>query len=136
MATRRLEKVSRAIRTAVSEVIQNRLSDPRVQGLVTVTRVEPTPDLRTAKVYLSILGVNEQQQQLSLKGIKHAHGYVQSYLASQLTMKTCPSLRFYLDDSLKKSFAVAQLLSQVEAEQEAQAAESEQSKAGEGENER
>jgi ribosome-binding factor A len=136
MATRRLEKVSRAIRTAVSEVIQNHLSDPRIQGLVTVTRVEPTPDLRTAKVFLSILGVNEQQQELSLKGIKHAHGYVQSYLAGQLTMKTCPSLRFYLDDSLKKSFAITQLLDQVTAEQKAQAAKLEQSEVREGKDER
>ena len=51
-------------------------------------------------------------------------------------MKTCPSLRFYLDDSLKKSFEIGQLLGQVEDEQEVRAAESEQSKAGEGENER
>lgn len=120
MATRRVEKVARMIRTAVSEVIQNRLSDPRIQGLVTVTRVEPAPDLRTARVYLSVLGVSEQQQELSLRGIRHAHGYVQSYLASQMATKNCPTLRFYLDDSLKKGLAVAQLIEQVKAEYDKQ----------------
>ncbi len=116
MATRRIEKVSRAIRSAVSEAIQLRLSDPRIQGLISVTRVEPSPDLRNARIYLSVLGVDAKQQNLSLKGIRHAHGYIQSYLAEQLTMKVCPSLHFELDSSLKKGFEITQILDELAAE--------------------
>ena len=115
MATRRMEKVSRAIRSAVSEAIQLRLSDPRIQGMISVTRVEPSPDLRTARIYLSVLGVDEKQQNLSLKGIRHAHGYIQSHLAEQLTMKVCPSLHFELDASLKKGFEITQILDELAA---------------------
>lgn len=108
--------MSRAIRSAVSEVIPLRLSDPRIQGLISVTRVEPSPDLRSARVYLSILGVDEKQQALSLQGIRHAHGYIQSYLAEQLTMKVCPSLHFELDASLKKGIEITQILDELAAE--------------------
>lgn len=116
MTTRRVEKVSRAIRAAVSEAIQHRLSDPRIQGLISVTRVEPSPDLRTARVYLSILGVDEKQQELGLSGIRHAHGYIQSYLAEQLTMKLCPALHFELDSSFKKGLAISRILDDLASE--------------------
>jgi ribosome-binding factor A len=126
MATRRLEKVSRAIRSAVSEAIQSHLSDPRIQGIVSVTRVEPSADLRNARVYLSMVGVDEKQQELSLKGIQHAHGYIQSYLAGQLTMKVCPTLHFALDASFKKGIAITQILEELAAERaEREATESE-----------
>jgi len=118
MATRRVEKVARAIRAAVSEAIQQRLSDPRIQGLISVTRVEPTPDLRSARVYLSMLGVEEKQQELSLAGIRHAHGYIQSYLAEQLTTKVCPALHFELDASFKKGLAISRILDELAAERD------------------
>ena len=116
MPTRRQEKVSRTIRNTVSEVIQNELSDPRVQGLVSITRVDTSPDLRNARVYLSMLGVGEKQQELSLQGIRHARGYIQSRLASRLTMKSCPTLSFFLDDSLKKGFEITQLIDRATSE--------------------
>jgi len=122
MATRRMEKVSRAIRSAVSEAIQSHLSDPRIQGIVSVTRVEPSGDLRNARVYLSIAGVEEKQQALTLKGIQHAHGYIQSYLAEQLTMKVCPTLHFSLDASFKKGLAITQILEALAAERASRAA--------------
>ena len=116
MATRRIEKVSRAIKTAVSEAIQFHLSDPRIQGLVSVTRVEPSPNLRIARVYLSVVGVDEKQQKLTLQGVNHAHGYIQSYLAKQLTMKVCPTLRFELDSFFKKALTISQILDKLATE--------------------
>lgn len=116
MAGKRLEKVSKIIRSTISDVIQNDLSDPRVRGMVSVTRVELAADLRSGRVYLSILGLDETGSQLCFKGIEHAKGYIQSRLASNLTMKSCPVLSFYLDDSLKKGFKMLQLLDEVAAE--------------------
>jgi len=83
---------------------------------VTVTRVEVAPDLRSARVYLSILGVNEKQQALTLQAIQHARGAIQGYLADRLATKTCPTLRIFMDDSFKKNMKIMELLSQAASE--------------------
>lgn len=116
MASRRMERVSRTLQAVLSQVIQNHLSDPRVRGLISVTRVSLACDLRSARVYLSVLGVDEKQQQLSLRGIRHARGHIQHLLGRQVSLKTCPQLHFYLDDSLKKGFEMVQLIDRVAAE--------------------
>ena len=116
MSSRRLEKVSRVVQSTVSEVLQSRISDPRVRGLISVTRVELSADLRIARVHLSILGLEETQQELCFKGICYARGFIRSCLSNRLTMKTCPSLNFYLDGSLKQSLKTMQIIDQVSAE--------------------
>ena len=116
MASHRLEKVARTIQAAVGQVIQNHLSDPRIRGLISVTRVDPAADLRSARVYLSVLGVDEKQQQLNLRAVRHARGHIQHLLARQVTFKTCPTLHFYLDESLKKGYQMIRLLDEVAAE--------------------
>ena len=113
MPSVRQKKVSRVIKIAVSDAILNRLSDPRIQGLVTVTRTELTADLRQARVFLSVLGVDDKQAKLTLIGIQHAHGCIQSCLARALSMKVCPTLTFELDDSLKKTAALMKLIDEV-----------------------
>ena len=114
--SRRLEKLSRTIRDVVSEVIQSQLSDPRIRGMVSITRVELAGDLSVAKVYLSVIGVDSKDQQLSCKAIISASGFIRTRLASVLTTRTCPSLDFHLDDSLKKGFEITQLLDKLAAE--------------------
>ena len=116
MSSRRLEKVSRTIRNTVSEVIQNHLSDPRITGLISVTRVQASPDLRLAKVYLSVVGADSKQADLTLQAVKHARGYIQSRLADNLSMRSCPKLDFYLDDSIKKGFEISHILDKIAAE--------------------
>ena len=127
MVKRRQEKVSRTIRNTVSEVIQKELSDPRIKGLISVTRVDTSADLRSARVYLSLLGIESAQQELSLRGIRHAGGYIQSRLAKCLSMKSCPTLSFYLDDSLKKGFLITRLIDAITAERELQSGPSRES---------
>jgi ribosome-binding factor A len=116
MISRRLNRISKLIQTVVSGLIQNHISDPRIQGLITVTRVETSPDLSHAWIYLRISGVNDQQQRLSLDGIKHAGGFIRSKLAHELTTKICPSLSFALDDRMQKELDVLNLLDQVARE--------------------
>ncbi|MBN2378085.1 MAG: 30S ribosome-binding factor RbfA [Sedimentisphaerales bacterium] len=116
MVSRRLEKVSQGIKTAVSEIIQSRLNDPRVTGIISVTRVECSTDLRRARVFLSIIGVEGKQRDLSFSGVRSAVGYIQSHLAKRLSMKVCPTLQFELDDSLQKGFEISRLIDQVSAE--------------------
>lgn len=111
--SRRIEKLTRTIRDVISDSIQNHLSDPRIKGLVSVTRVELAPDLSVAKIFISVVGVEEKQQQLSFEAVKNASGFMRSHLAKILTTRICPALVFHLDNSLKKGFEVCQILNRL-----------------------
>ncbi len=119
MASRRLEKIAHAIQSILGPMLQNQISDPRVRGIISITRVNVAADLSIAKVYLSFLGLDEKQQQLAMQGITHAGGFLRHKLSDHLTMKTCPYLRFYLDSSLKKELEILQILHKVAAERNA-----------------
>ena len=116
MATRRQEKVARAIREAVSDAIANHLSDPRIEGLVSVTRVEIAPDLRQANVYVSILGKSEAAQNKTYLAIGHARRRIQALVASRLQMRFCPVLHFYKDEQFKKTLEILKLIDQAAGE--------------------
>lgn len=126
MSSRRTEKTSRIIRETVSDAIQSQLSDPRIRGLISVTRVETSADLMRARVYLSMLGLDAKGQELSIRGIRHAKGYIQGRLASRLTTRNCPTLSFFADDSLKQGFAVTKLIDEITAERQARELRAEQ----------
>ena len=101
MSSRRALKVAEAIREVVSTAILIDLKDPRVQG-VTVTHVEASGDLRYAKVHVSVMG-DETRQQLSLRGLQHAAGYLQSKVGDRLEMRYTPRLTFLLDQRRSRS---------------------------------
>jgi ribosome-binding factor A len=111
MTSRRLLKAASAIREVVSMAILTDLRDPRVRD-VTVTRVEMTPDMRTAKVYVSVMG-DETQQQLSLHGLRRAAGFLQQRLSDRIETRYTPRLTFILDDGVKQSIEIASILRQV-----------------------
>ncbi len=113
---RRIEKLTRTVRDVISDLIQNHLSDPRIKGLVGVTRVELAHDLSVAKIYLSIAGVEPVQEKLTFEAVKNATGFMRTHLSKILTTRVCPALNFYLDDSIKKSFEVSQILDRLEYE--------------------
>lgn len=111
MTSRRAQKVAEAIREVVSMAILTELNDPRIRD-VTVTHVEVTGDLRQAKVHVSIMG-DETRQQLSLRGLQNSAGFLQAKCASRIDMRYTPRLEFLLDQGVKKSIAVAQILAEV-----------------------
>jgi ribosome-binding factor A len=110
MATRRQEKVARVIKEAVSDAIAHHLSDPRIEGFVSVTRVELTPDLRNANVYLSIFGKDQTSQSKTFTAITHARGRIQVLVAAWLQSKFCPVLHFYTDEKFKKTLETMELI--------------------------
>lgn len=116
MATRRQEKVARIVRQAVSEAISNHLNDPRIEGLVSVTRVEMATDLRSANVYISILGKDQASQSKTFNAIEHAKIRIQSLLAESMQSKFCPVLRFYMDDKFKKTLDILKLIERTSSE--------------------
>jgi ribosome-binding factor A len=104
----RMRRVDEAVRVVLSDAIANDLQDPRV-GFVTVTGVKTSPDLRHARVYVSVLG-NEQARSESMEGLRSAHGYLQGVIASELTLKHTPMLTFEYDESIDRGMRISQLL--------------------------
>ena len=111
MTSRRAQKTAEAVREVVGMAILADLQDPRIRG-VTVTFVEVSDDLRHAKVHVSIMG-SETQQKLSLRGLQNAAGYLQAKIASRVEMRYTPRLTFVLDQGVKKSIEVAEILKRV-----------------------
>src|ERR1051325_2210527 len=101
MKTHRLARFAEVIREVASETILFEMKDPRVKG-VTVTRAEVSADLQHAKVYVSVMG-SEKEQQLTMHGLKSAAGFVQTKLADRLTTRFIPHVTFVLDEGVKKS---------------------------------
>src|SRR5438477_9211429 len=104
MAAGRMRRVDEAVRAVLSDAISKDLKDPRI-GFVTVTGVKTSPDLRHARVYVSVLG-DEQARASSLEGLRCAHGFLQSMLASQLTLKHTPTLTFEYDESIDRGMRI------------------------------
>lgn len=96
----RLERVAHVIREVVSDAIAHHIADPRVSRFTSVTRVEMSPDLRHAQVYVSVMG-DDAEGATTMKGLDSARGMIQSRLAKRLDMRQCPLLRFHLDRGLK-----------------------------------
>ncbi|MCU0716860.1 MAG: 30S ribosome-binding factor RbfA [Pirellula sp.] len=117
MTARRLLKAGEAIREVVSMAILTELRDPRVKN-VTVLGVEVAPDMREAKVIVSVMG-NKTQQSTSLRGLQNAAGFLQAKIADRIDTRYTPRLTFVLDDGIKKSLAVSQILEQIAAERAA-----------------
>jgi ribosome-binding factor A len=115
MKSFRPERVGHLIREVVSEAIANRLNDPRIEPLSSVTRVEVTADLEHAKVWVSVMGT-EAAQRRTLSGLKSATGFIQGLVARELQIRTCPRLTFMLDESIKKGEATLRLIEQTMAE--------------------
>jgi ribosome-binding factor A len=111
MTSRRVQKAAEAVREVVSMAILTDLKDPRVRD-VTVTRVEVTPDMRQAKVHVSVMG-NETQQQLSLRGLQNAAGFLQTKVSKRIDTRYTPRLTFVLDLGVKRSIEIAQILQSV-----------------------
>jgi ribosome-binding factor A len=111
MSTRRVQKVAEAIREVVSMAILTELQDPRVRD-VTVTGVEAAGDLRSARVMVSVMG-DETRQNLTLRGLQNSAGFLQSKIADRIDLRYTPRLTFVLDQGVKKSIAVAQILREV-----------------------
>lgn len=119
MSSRRTAKVAEAIRQVVSTAILFELRDPRVQN-VTVLRVETPVDLRTSKIYVSVLG-DEKMQRLTMKGLTASCGFLQSKIAKLLDLRFTPVLTFILDQGVKKSIETSRLLRKLDIEDAARA---------------
>lgn len=108
MSGGRMRRVDEALRAVLSDAIAKDVKDPRV-GFVTVTGVKTSPDLRHARVYVSVLG-DEPSRAATLAGLVSAHGFLQSQLASELNLKHTPALSFEYDGSVARAARLNELM--------------------------
>jgi ribosome-binding factor A len=108
MSAERMRRVDEAMREVLSDVLTHDLKDPRV-GFVTVTDVKTSPDLRHARVYVSVLG-DPTAIEASLEGLSSAHGYLQGRVGSELRLKNTPTLQFIHDNTAERAQRLEQIL--------------------------
>lgn len=111
MSSRRVLRVAEAIREVVSMAILADLKDPRIRN-VTVTYAQVSGDLRKAKVFVSVMG-DQTRQELSLRGLQNAAGFLQSKIADRIETRYTPRLEFVLDQGVKKSIEITRILQEV-----------------------
>jgi ribosome-binding factor A len=104
----RMRRVDEAVRAVLSDAIATDLKDPRV-GFVTVTGVKTSPDLRHARVFVSVLG-SEPEREQSMEGLRSANGFLQGRVASQLSLKHTPALSFEYDQSIDHGMRITEIL--------------------------
>ena len=113
--TERMRRVNEALREVLSEGIGD-LKDPRI-GFVTITGVVTSPDLRSARVFVSVLG-SERKRDRSLAGLTAAHGVLQARIARELRMKRTPQLAFEYDPTVERGVRMTQLIDELAPEPE------------------
>ncbi|HEY2717283.1 MAG TPA: 30S ribosome-binding factor RbfA [Solirubrobacterales bacterium] len=112
MAVSRMRRINEVLREVVGAAISSDLSDPRI-GFVTVTSVETSPDLRTAKVFVSVLG-DEDEREATLEALRSSHGVIQSRIAAETRMKRTPTLSFRYDETVEQGVRISRLLEEDE----------------------
>lgn len=112
MSGDRMRRVDEAMREVLSDAITSEIKDPRV-GFITVTAVDTSPDLRQARVFVSVLGTASERKR-SLQGLRSAHGFLQRRVADELRLKHTPALDFAYDDTAESAARINELLREQE----------------------
>ncbi|HHY16531.1 MAG TPA: 30S ribosome-binding factor RbfA [Firmicutes bacterium] len=114
MAQRR-DRIGASIREVVSDLMLRRLKDPRI-GFASIVNVDVNKDLSLAKVYVSVLGSNEEKEK-TMEGLKSAQGLIRSEVSKALGIRYAPEIQFVLDEGIEYSMRVSQLLSELKKDE-------------------
>lgn len=114
MQGKRLDRVNQLIREEISLLLQREMKDPRL-GFVTVTEVDTSADLRQAKIYVSVLG-GEEQWTASLKALESAKGFIRNWCRDHLDLRITPALSFRADRSMEHAAHIQALLKRISSE--------------------
>lgn len=113
MPGHRIDRLNEDIKRELSDILRG-VKDPRITGLLSILRVEVSPDLSYAKVYVSCVGGDAAE---SVKGLKNAVGYIRRELSARMTIRKTPELHFIPDDSIAHSARISQLLKEIEKDE-------------------
>jgi ribosome-binding factor A len=112
--TRRTERLNQQIQAEISDLLRKHVNDPRLSGLISITRVDISRDLRDAKIYISAIGERSSREDI-LKGFNSAAGFLRRELAHRLSTRVAPLLEFVFDDSIERGVKLVSLIEQVAA---------------------
>jgi ribosome-binding factor A len=110
--TRRIERLDSVIQQEISQLLREQVNDPRLNSLISITRVITSTDLRHTKIYISSFGDNVDKKEI-LEGFNAASGFLRSQLAARLQLKHMPELSFQFDDSIERAAKVLRLIDEV-----------------------
>ena len=108
----RIKKVNQLIREEIAEMLQRHIKDPRLSGLISVTEVETSPDLRYAKIYVSCI-CNEDEKKEILQGLTSASSYIRGELSRNLRLRRIPEISFCWDESIARGARIIELIDKV-----------------------
>ena len=114
--SRRTDRVNEQLREEISTLLVRQIKDPRLNGVISVTRVVTSGDLRTGRVYISVMGGRETKQ-AALDGIQSAASFLRRELRDRINMKHTPFLTYQLDDSLEEADQVLRLMNQISTDE-------------------
>lgn len=115
MATNRINRINEDIQRELAGLLRT-VKDPRVQGLISITRVDTTTDLRYCRVYVSVL--DQSDRKAVLKGLKSAAGYLRRELGRALSLRYTPELQFMEDDSIERGVRMVTMIDRIREEDE------------------
>jgi ribosome-binding factor A len=112
MTSRRVARLNDAFREEISDLLRRQVKDPRLTGFITITRVETSADLSHARVYVSVMG-NEEDRNEAMRGLEAASSFLRREIGHRLALRRAPELRFHRDDSIEQGARVLDLLDEV-----------------------
>jgi ribosome-binding factor A len=113
--SRRIDRINGLLRQEISQLLSRQIKDPRLRGIITITQVQTSGDLRTARVFLSVMGDTETQHS-ALEGIQSAAAFLRRELRERLTFRYVPFLSFVLDDSLERGDHLLQIIDHISSD--------------------
>lgn len=108
----RTDKVRKAIIREVSDILQREIKDPRISGIVSVTDVDLSADCKYAKIFVSVFGSQEDQNN-TMKALESSTGFIRSELSKRIQMRFSPEIKFKIDDSLERGARVTTILEKI-----------------------
>ena len=105
-------RINGEVQRALAEIIRGGIKDPRISPLTSVVSVEVSPDLKTCKAWISVLG-EEEAQKSTLEGLKSASGYIKNQLAKEINLRNTPEITFILDQSIAYGVNMSKLIDEV-----------------------
>ena len=110
---RRIERVNGLLQQEISSLLASQVNDPRLNGIITITQVQTAPDLRSARVYVSVMG-NESIRQEAIAGIQSSASYLRRELRDRISLRYVPFLSFLLDDAMVEADRLLRMLDSLE----------------------
>ncbi|WP_409227480.1 30S ribosome-binding factor RbfA [Gudongella sp. SC589] len=112
MNEKRINRISEEVKKVVSDLIQNEIKDPRISGMPSVNKVSVTKDLRFAKIYISVLG-SEEDKESTIEGLQSAKGFVRKEIGNRINLRHVPEPIFMLDESIEQALYMSKLIEEV-----------------------